>query len=61
MDASVQVDEDQILEHDHHQPQPGRMGATTVEGPANHLAMLSHPDAVVTLIKMAADAVPAGN
>jgi hypothetical protein len=38
-----------------------RMRATTVEGQTNHLAMLSHPDGVVTLIKMAAEAVPAGN
>jgi pimeloyl-ACP methyl ester carboxylesterase len=31
-----------------------RMGATTTEVPTNHVAMVSHPDAVVTLIKRAA-------
>jgi pimeloyl-ACP methyl ester carboxylesterase len=34
-----------------------RMGATTVEVPSNHCAMVSHPDAVVTLIETAAEAV----
>ena len=36
-----------------------RMGATTVEIPTNHVAMVSHPDDVVKLIEMAAKAVPA--
>ena len=31
-----------------------RMGATTIEVPAGHLAMVSHPDEVVTLIESAA-------
>ena len=31
-----------------------RMGATTTEVPTNHVAMVSHPDDVVTLIKSAA-------
>jgi pimeloyl-ACP methyl ester carboxylesterase len=35
-----------------------RMGATTVEVPTNHVAMVSHPDDVLTLIKTAAQAVP---
>jgi len=30
-----------------------RMGATTVEVPSSHLAMVSHPDDVVKLIKAA--------
>jgi hypothetical protein len=35
------------------------MGATTVEVSTNHVAMVSHPDAVLQLIKTAAEAVPA--
>ena len=35
-----------------------RMGATTVEVPTNHVAMVSHPEDVLTLIKTAAQAVP---
>jgi len=35
-----------------------RMNATTTEVPTNHVAMVSHPDDVVTLIK-SADAAPA--
>jgi hypothetical protein len=34
------------------------MGATTVEIPSSHVAMVSHPDEVVDLIKSAAQAVP---
>src|SRR5215471_14449568 len=34
-----------------------RMGATTVEIPTNHVAMVSHPDDVVQLIETAAQAV----
>jgi hypothetical protein len=34
------------------------MGATTTEVPTNHVAMVSHPDEVVTMIEMAAAAVP---
>ena len=33
-----------------------RMGAVTVEVPAGHLAMVSHPDDVAQLIKTAAEA-----
>jgi len=36
-----------------------RMGATTVEVPAGHVAMVSHPDDVAQLIKTAAEAVQA--
>jgi len=35
-----------------------RMGATTIEVPAGHLAMVSHPTEVVKLIETAAMAVP---
>jgi hypothetical protein len=34
------------------------MGATTVEIRSSHVAMVSHPDEVVDLIKSAAQAVP---
>jgi pimeloyl-ACP methyl ester carboxylesterase len=37
-----------------------RMGATTIEVPTNHVAMVSHPDEVVHLIGAAAQAVQAG-
>jgi pimeloyl-ACP methyl ester carboxylesterase len=36
-----------------------RMGATTVEIPSSHVAMVSHPDAVAQLIETAAEAVSA--
>jgi pimeloyl-ACP methyl ester carboxylesterase len=36
-----------------------RMGATTVEVPTNHVAMVSHPGEVLQLIRTAAEAVPA--
>jgi pimeloyl-ACP methyl ester carboxylesterase len=36
-----------------------RMGATTVEVPSNHLAMVTHPDDVVSLIETAAKALAA--
>jgi len=36
-----------------------RMGATTVEVPAGHVAMVSHPEDVAQLIKTAAEAVQA--
>jgi hypothetical protein len=35
------------------------MGATTVEVSTNHVAMVSHPNEVLQLIKTAAEAVPA--
>jgi pimeloyl-ACP methyl ester carboxylesterase len=35
-----------------------RMGATTTEVSTNHVAMVSHPDEVVTMIETAAAAVP---
>jgi pimeloyl-ACP methyl ester carboxylesterase len=37
----------------------GRMGATTVEIPSGHVAMVSHPDEVTQLIETAAHAVQA--
>ena len=35
-----------------------RMGATTVEVPTNHVAMVSHPDDVVNLVETAAKGAP---
>jgi pimeloyl-ACP methyl ester carboxylesterase len=40
-----------------------RMGATTMEVPAGHLAMVSHPDETAQIVKTAAEArtaMPAG-
>ena len=37
------------------------MGATTIEVPSGHVAMVSHPDDVVELIETAAKAVLALN
>jgi hypothetical protein len=34
------------------------MDAITTEGATNHVAMVSHPDEVVTMIESAAAAVP---
>ena len=36
-----------------------RMGATTVEVPASHVAMVSHPAEVADLVEKAADSVGA--
>ena len=36
-----------------------RMGATTAEVPSSHVAMVSHPDAVVELVEQAAEACQA--
>ena len=38
-----------------------RMGATTIEVPSSHVAMVSHPDEVAQLIETAAMAVATGN
>jgi pimeloyl-ACP methyl ester carboxylesterase len=38
-----------------------RMGATTVEVPSGHVAMVSHPDEVAQLIQAAAEAVQTGH
>jgi hypothetical protein len=35
------------------------MGAVTVEVPTNHVAMVSHPDDVLQIIRTAAEAVSA--
>jgi pimeloyl-ACP methyl ester carboxylesterase len=50
--------EDQAIPPDAERMFAKRMNATTVEVPASHVAMVSHPDEVVQLIKKAAAAVP---
>jgi pimeloyl-ACP methyl ester carboxylesterase len=52
------ADGDQVIPPDAQRQFAPRMGATTVEVSTNHVAMVSHPDAVLQLIKMAAEAVP---
>jgi pimeloyl-ACP methyl ester carboxylesterase len=52
------ADGDQAIPPDAERLFANRMGATTVEVPTNHVAMVSHPDEVVNLIKTAAEAVP---
>ena len=52
---------DQAIPPDAERQFAKRMGATTVEVPTNHVAMVSHPDDVVQLIKTAAEAIQAGS
>ena len=51
------ADGDQAIPPDAERLFAKRMGATTVEIPTNHVAMVSHPDDVVQLIETAAQAV----
>ena len=51
---------DQAIPPDAERQFARRMGATTIEVPAGHLAMVSHPDDVVRLIKTAAKALQTG-
>src|ERR1700720_3374498 len=51
--------DDQALPPDAERMFASRMGATTVEIPSSHVAMVSHPDDVTRLIKMAAEEMPA--
>ena len=51
------ADGDQAIPPDAERQFAERMGATTVEVPSNHLAMVSHPDDVVALIETAASAL----
>jgi pimeloyl-ACP methyl ester carboxylesterase len=53
--------EDQAIPPDAERLFASRMGATKVEVPSSHVAMVSHPDEVTQLIEAAAAAVPAGN
>jgi pimeloyl-ACP methyl ester carboxylesterase len=49
---------DQAIPPDAQRQFSARMGAATTEVPTNHVAMVSHPDEVVTIIETAAAAVP---
>jgi pimeloyl-ACP methyl ester carboxylesterase len=53
------ADGDQAIPPDAQRQFAPRMGATTVEVSTNHVAMVSHPDEVLQLIKTAAEAVAA--
>jgi pimeloyl-ACP methyl ester carboxylesterase len=55
------ADGDQAIPPDAERLFAKRMGATTVEVPTNHVAMVSHPDDVVKLIETAAEAVSAAH
>ena len=50
--------DDQALPPDAERRFASRMGATTIEIPSSHVAMVSHPGDVAQLIKTAAEAVP---
>jgi pimeloyl-ACP methyl ester carboxylesterase len=49
------ADGDQVIPPDAQRQFAARMGATTVEVATNHVAMVSHPDEVLKLIKAAAE------
>jgi pimeloyl-ACP methyl ester carboxylesterase len=51
------ADGDQAIPPDAERQFAKRMGATTIEVPSNHVAMVSHPDEVVELIETAATAL----
>jgi len=51
--------DDQAIPPDAERQFAKRMGATTIEVPASHVAMVSHPDEVARLIETAAKAVQA--
>jgi pimeloyl-ACP methyl ester carboxylesterase len=53
--------EDQAIPPDAERMFAQRMGATTVEVPSSHVAMVSHPDEVVRLIGAAAQTVQSGS
>ena len=51
------AEDDEAIPPDAERQFAQRMGATTVEVPTSHVAMVSHPDEVVELVKTAADSV----
>jgi len=53
------ADGDQAIPPDAQRQFAARMGATTVEVATNHVAMVSHPEDVLRIVKTAAEAVPA--
>ena len=52
------ADGDQVIPPDAQRQFAARMGATTVEVSTNHVAMVSHPDDVLQLIRTAVEVVP---
>jgi hypothetical protein len=52
---------DQAIPPDAQRQFAARMGATTVEVSTNHVAMVSHPEDVLQLIKSAVNALPTEN
>jgi pimeloyl-ACP methyl ester carboxylesterase len=55
------ADGDQAIPPDAERQFAARMGAATVEVATNHVAMVSHPDDVLQLIKAVAEAVQAAS
>jgi pimeloyl-ACP methyl ester carboxylesterase len=55
------AENDQAIPADAERQFAKRMGATTVEVPTNHVAMVSHPDDVAQLIETAAESVRTAN
>jgi pimeloyl-ACP methyl ester carboxylesterase len=53
------ADGDQVIPPAAQRQFAARMGATTVEVPTNHVAMVTRPDEVLQLVRTAAQAVPA--
>ena len=53
------AENDQAIPPDAERQFAKRMGATTLEVPTGHVAMVSHPDEVAQLIETAAEAVQA--
>ena len=50
---------DEVIPPDAERQFAARMGATTIEVPSNHVAMVSHPQDVLALIQTASQAVQA--
>jgi pimeloyl-ACP methyl ester carboxylesterase len=51
------AENDEAIPPDAERQFAARMGATTIEVPSSHVAMVSHPDEVVQLIETAVRAV----
>lgn len=54
---SLVAQHDEVIPPDAERQFAARMGATTVEIPSSHVAMVSHPDDVVALVESAAESV----
>jgi pimeloyl-ACP methyl ester carboxylesterase len=54
------AEDDQAIPPDAERQFAQRMGATTIEVPSSHVAMVSHPDSVAKLAEIAADSVLVG-